>query len=246
MAGVALLPATLKEKEATAALALAMHGQGIERFWTAKDSQALLAAAKCSASWQGVDRAGLKSFDLCWAPLKTAQKPTVKLQVKLGNKEQEDQEVLLFLADVIHAAMDWCGTCTVCVALVPKARVPQLAYWNRLVPGALGGQGGAMRIVLNPTQALTQQAQGPAWIDPLLGRIAPQTRSQYSKLFSAGTNGKFVGLFRRPGRVEIDVQACWHVAPAGNHDLLVYALTGKPRFLPVPGAAQQSLNDWWP
>lgn len=228
--GIATLNSLPNENAATTALARAVRGSGAKSFWTAKTIWPALGGASHSTSWKGS-----KAYDLSWAMNAAAASPDYFVQVKLGNKAQEDQEVLLFLGDLAFAALDYSPACQsiMGVAVIPVNR--QTAYWSRLVP-ATGTQ---MSLVLDPAAATNAVARGAAWIEPTQSRIAPYTKSQYSKIFGAGTNAKFVGLFHRAGNVAITFDVCQVVA--GSFNLLVYEVTAKPTY-----HGPSSLLEWWP
>jgi hypothetical protein len=228
--GIASLKSLPNENAATSALATALHVSGVSAFWTAKSIWSEIPGATLQTSWKAS-----KAYDLSWAQAGRSSAPTHLMQVKLGTKEQEDQEVLLFLVDLAFASLD-CSRPDVnvlCAAVVPIGR--QTQYWHRLEPLS----GDRMVMILNPSAATDGVARGADWIDSNTGRIAPSTRSQYSKIFGAGTNAKFVGLFNRPGTASIEASV--HARDAGDYRLLVYQLRGAPAFS-GPG----SLAYWWP
>lgn len=228
--GITPLQDIPNENAVTTALATAIHSSGARKFWTASSVWPMLHGAECSTSWKAS-----KAYDLSWATAATAAHPDHLLQVKLGNKTQEDQEVLLFLGDLAFAALDYSlyQQSIVGVAVIPIGRAT--SYWSRLVPLA----GTQMSLVLDPSTASNAMARGSAWIDPMGGRIAPTTKSQYSKIFGAGTNAKFIGLFHRHGKVTMTFDV--HLAPAGFFSLLAFKVSAAPQYQ-GPG----SLQEWWP
>jgi hypothetical protein len=228
--GIATLSSLPNENAATVALASALHASGARRFWTAKTIWQPLVGATCSTSWKGS-----KAYDLSWAMNKAAKSPEHLLQVKLGNKTQEDQEVLLFLGDVAFAALDHSPAhkSIMGVAVIPANR--HTTYWSKLVPTT----GTQMSLVLDPAAATNVVARGTAWINPTNGRITPSAKSQYSKIFGAGTNAKFVGLFQRKGKVTVAFDVCQ--VTAGAFNLLVYEVMAAPVY-----QGPLSLLEWWP
>lgn len=187
----------VNENTATTALARAALLHGARRIWTAKSIWPQLSGCKTETSWIGT-----KAYDLSWSHSQISERPDVLCQVKIGTKAQEDQEFLLYLGDLAFAALDHetFGIHPITVAVVPSAR--NTRYWSRLCPDS-----GEIRLVLDPGKAADAQARGADWIDSATGEIRPYTRSQYQKIFGAGTNAKFVGLFHRPGRFAIRARA---------------------------------------
>lgn len=229
--GISSLPALPNENAATGALAAGLLAAGAKAFWTAKTLWSSLASATCCyTSWKGA-----KAYDLSWATSCNATSPDHLLQVKLGNKSQEDQEVLLFLGDLAFAALDFSHSTPsiMCAAVIPAGR--NATYRNRLSPTT----GKQMTLVLDPSAAQRAMVRGSGWIDPCLARICPTTTSQCSKIFGAGTNAKFIGLFQRKGQVTIlcDVETLM----CGSYKLLVYSVADRPNFM-----GSGTLEEWRP
>ena len=175
--GIASLESLPNENAATSALARALHVSGVSSFWTAKSIWPEIPGATLQTSWKAS-----KAYDLSWAQAARSNTPTHLMQVKLGTKTQEDQEVLLFLGDLAFASLDCAGpgVNVLCAAVVPIGR--QTSYWHRLKPV----NGDRMVMMLNPAAATDAVARGADWIDPNTGRIAPSTRSQYSVCVRSG------------------------------------------------------------
>jgi hypothetical protein len=141
--GIACLVDLPNENAATRCLAASLHASGIRRFWTAKSVWDALPGSVLDTSW-----AGYKAYDLSWASDPALPDPDNIAQVKIGTKDQEDQEVLLFLGDVAFAALDHAADerTAYCMAVIPSDR--QTRYWSRLQPA-----GYRMKLILSPSTA---------------------------------------------------------------------------------------------
>lgn len=216
------------ENAATAALARSALRGGARVIWTAKSIWPQLSACRRETSWVET-----KAYDLSWSCSEAANRPDVLCQVKMGTKLQEDQEFLLYLGDLAFAALDHAvaGIHPITVAVVPRSR--NTRFWSRICPDA-----GEITLTLDPRTASEGQARGVEWINQETGEIRPYARSQYQKIFGAGTNAKFVGLFRRPGRFVVRARAERHV----SGDFVVYCHQVTEGAFTGPG----DLLTWWP
>jgi hypothetical protein len=225
--GVSTLPQTGQEKLANAAIAAALAQSGQRVIWVAASAHSQLGDAACRSCFKRT-----KVYDIAWAASPSALEPDALCQVKLGQKADDGQEVLLFLGDIVYAALDrrLHGDRVYVIGLVAVGAKP---YWNTIRP-----QGRSLRLVLDPTSALPGKVKGVDWLRKD-GAIQPAGRGQYEKIFGAGTNAKFVGLYSRPGVVTVECAAAR--ASAGVYDVILI----EPLSLSLNGASLP-LESWWP
>ena len=231
--GVAHVP--VQEKLLTRQLAAACASSGAKHLWLADDSRPPDVSRSCTSR----ELRAVKKYDLAWSESGSAV-PEQLCQVKLARPAgQEDQEVLLFLGDVLYAALDSRSTGASAWVLAGVSRQQSTGHWSRML--SLAGSPAGPRdvaFVLEPSAASTGLARGASWIDQGGACIAPTTRSQYNKIFGAGTDAKFVGLWVRPGRVIVRLRLETR-ATTGGHVLLA-----DVRGLETTGI--DDLQRWWP
>lgn len=231
-----------QENVTTQNFAHAIMDCGARKFWTAKSVGRNLQLPSTQNSFKRT-----KTYDLSWAENQDANMPEDLLQVKLANKDQKDQEVLLFIGDLAFCALDYKLinnqnqnqnpiTKFHGAAVIPINEYNASTHWQKMCPE----QGTTMTLELNPMAARHDLViQQHEWIYPNEGRIQPYAKSQYRKIFGAGTNAKFVGLFNREGKVSMKFNVCKIIAI--NFILLVYTVAESPQ---TEGMA--SLEVWWP
>jgi hypothetical protein len=157
------------------------------------------------------------------------------MQVKYGRDLTKSyQEVLLFLGDLAYAALDWslsAGKVRAYVAAVVPQRSVSGDHWQGICRAS-----GNVQLILDPVNSISGNAIGWDYIDFANGTITPKYRSQYQRIFGGGTNAKFVGLYKRPGKVVVSAAAScvslsrWRVALYEVSDL----------------HGPENIEQWWP
>lgn len=161
--------------------------------------------------------------------------PEHVLQLKVADvADQEDQKGLLFLGDIAAAAMDrhlLNGSLSAHAAIV----VENIASRKRLASLPTTG---TVSLRLDPQTAVERDENGVSWVTG--STIHPATPGQYNKIFGAGTNGKFVGLWRRPGTVTIEASAS--LETVGQFTIILYSVLT----VDIVNSGGLSVEHWWP
>jgi hypothetical protein len=217
------------EAALTSTLAAAVcSGGDVGRVWVARSAwRGIPAGVVTGTGWKET-----KTYDLSWAQAIGATAPDVIAQIKGKTKGAEVQQVLLFLSDVVHAAIDQqickCGA-ALAVSVRPCASE---RVWRSVSPCRR-----VMTLTLDPANAQVDSGRVP-WADPKAGWVRPTLKSQYNQLVGGGTNSKFVGLWHREGSLQIKCQV--RSGKAGRHQMTAYFVEDFD--FTGPG----DFTHWWP
>jgi hypothetical protein len=217
-----------QENLATQAVAETVAANGATAIWTATDTPANLQELEARGSWTGV-----KTYDVAWSTSPNPAVPTRVVQVKHDNSGAESQKAVLFVGDVAFSALDSILHPGILFTVIGYYALAEATYWP-LLAGA-----GSYTIFLDPVNAQEGNMR-PDWIDPATKRMAPVTRTAYNRIFGAGTNAKFSGLWRRPGTLTIEAAVRTHKAAKSKYGLVAYTIKGAT----FGGAGD--VQDWWP
>jgi len=189
-------PPFSKESEVHVALALGLRLRGVGRIWASKTVSDSLG----DPSIRRTRIVGLTKYpDLSWATGQDGPMPDVIGQIKFAGSLQPTQEPALYLGDIAFAGLDFARLKAgefFTAAVIEKVRFRR--YWGHLV----SAQGGTFTLVLDPSSCKVDEIDGRTWVSPE-GIARPYTRGDYNRIFCAGTNGKFLGLWHRPGTFTI-------------------------------------------
>lgn len=145
-----------------------------------------------------------KTYDLCWSR-PDIPAPEVIMQMKVGGFHSRGQEAQELISDVLYAGYDQllldAPVCFYTCTILFESRVADDAGWSRLKMLRR-----PFYIVLNPSLATNDRMSFADCIDVGEGVIAPTMRSHINNIFGGTQAAKFIGLYRKPGQVEILVR----------------------------------------
>lgn len=143
------------------------------------------------------------------------------------------QKFLLFLGDVAWAAFDSQGANASFTVVHRETSRPPADYWLKFIACSPRAQ-----LVLQPTHVPASAPNNASWIDTVSERVTPAALTHLQQIFAAGTNGKFVGLWRRAGSLVIDIDIRFELTASAT----VIGATVEGLQFNGTGA----LADWWP
>lgn len=189
------------DREAAVTASLGKHVASLYptgHVWVGRPSVAAVqAAGRTLPSWRA-NKLG-RVYDLAWSRSGTSQ-PEAALQVKRKTTTPVSSKVLLFLSDILWGAID-SGTSNIeYSALYYEPGSFTDLYWPRFLTCSPSA-----KLIIDPSGVPMTTGNTSAWIDGRAKTIRPASQRQLNQVFSGGTNGKFVGLWHRPGRLEIDL-----------------------------------------
>ena len=76
------------------------------------------------------------------------------------------------------------------------------------------------------------------WIDIPNGVVKPRSRANLNRLLATGTNGKFVGLYRRGGKATVRLGLTYLEGADAREVFVLKLISVEP--------AGDELHKWWP
>jgi hypothetical protein len=192
--------------------------------------------------------AKMKSYDLATSSVSAATIPEMLVQVKWRHTGSEVQGLHLFLGDLALAAVDahLMGLTNTRpkvfgVSVMPKTDYDSSTYWKPLIAQLVGSAVLVLEPILARNSNLHHAAPAAQWIDVAAKEVKPVTRPQFNRILSAGTSGKYLGVFHRPGRLRLSLNV--ESFTGGNKCGFVVEVVSS-RLEAV--AAGITLEQWWP